>query len=108
MYRYVVVTDPHTAEGFRLGGVEVAVPADGEELRRTLLDCLDDSTVGLIALNDSFLDQLDPRLARRVESSAFPVVVPFPDPRRLGAGRVENYLDSLIRRAIGYRVRLRT
>ena len=107
MYRYVVITDWETAAGFALGGVEVFEAADSEEAGRKLGALLKEPGVGLIGLNERFLDGLDEGLRKHVETSALPVVVPFPDFRERGLERGDAYLSSLIQQAIGYRIKLR-
>lgn len=107
MHRFVVVTDPDTAPGFRLGGIEVreVSPDDAADVLRK---CLENSEVGLVALNDRFLPDLPDDLRRRMERGTPPVVVTFPDLRSTAPRRGEEYLAQLIQRAIGYRIRLRT
>lgn len=108
MYRYVVITDKETSGGFALGGVEVETVSDAEGAREALSRCFSDKSVGLVALNDRFLGGLGVYMTRRIERSALPVVVPFPDPKSRGEGRTEEFLTALLSRAIGYRIRLRT
>jgi len=107
MYRFVVITDSLTAPGFRLGGVEVISIGGGDDVNRILAECLDNPSIGLVAINDGFLEKLQQQILRKVERSSAPVVVPFPDPLRRDTKIGKDFISSLISKAIGYRIRLR-
>ena len=108
MYRYVVITGPETAAGFSLTGVDVVVPESDDTASGILRRLVAEPEVGLVALNERYLEFLDEPLRSHIERSALPVVVVFPDLRREGPESAEAYLAALIERAIGYRIRLRT
>ena len=107
MYRYVVVTDPESAPAFLLGGLEVRQPPADEDAEGVILDCLGDPEVGLIAVNERYMELLDPETRARLETSILPAVIPFPDLRDVVTGYGEEHVSRIIQRAIGYRIRLR-
>lgn len=79
--------------GFRLAGVKrihVAVPEDFEE---RLLELLEDSQIGVLAVESSDLQLLSPNIRERVLESIQPVVVPV--------GAEEGDLRDKVKRAIG-------
>ncbi len=91
MYRAVVVTDPETATGFRLAGVEVREAASPEAALEHLraLVTLD---YGLIAVNEELLRGLEDDMARIMRDRDLPIVVPFPGPKeKLESG--EDYIN---------------
>lgn len=104
--RLVVVVREGDALGFRLAGVTVEEVARGEEgaaLRR--LAAAEDS--GVLAVEEEVLAAAGPRPLRRARERGLPVVLPFALPRRWGEeGRGRAYVAALIRRAVGYGVRL--
>lgn len=108
MYKLIVLTDPETADGFRLAGVEVAT-ADSPELARKLLaDLVDEDDSGIIAVNERLMAAVDDRLQRKIDSIYRPIVVSLPIREKLEMGDDHRaYLSRLIRRAIGFDITLR-
>lgn len=105
MYRLAVITDPETATGFRLAGVEVREAASPqaalEHLRALLL--LD---YGLIAVNEDLLAGTDVERARLMRGRDLPIVLPFPAARpQMESG--EEYISRLVKEHIGFYVKLR-
>ncbi len=105
MSRLVVIADPETALGFELAGVEVIRADDLESGRARLMELLNETNVGLVAVSAALLDKLDEATRRRVEASYKPVVVSLPTGgAALGLGRRREYLAAMIRRAIGFHI----
>ncbi len=104
-YRVAVITDPETATGFRLAGVEVREAATGpqalEHLRALLpLD------YGLVAVNEDLLAAMGDALPRLMRDRDLPIIVPFPAPRaKIETG--EEYIARLVKEHIGFYVKLR-
>lgn len=100
-----VVTDPETATGFRLAGVEVreAVTApEALEHIRSLIN-LD---YGLVAVNEALLEPIDEELSRAMRGQETPILVPFPAPKaQVESG--EDYIARLVKEHIGFYVKLR-
>jgi V/A-type H+-transporting ATPase subunit F len=101
-----VVCRPVTAPGFALAGLPVDAVAEGSDAAAVLAPLLVRPEVGAVLLEESIYESLPPDLKRRVDRSPRPVVVPFPGPAWRGAGSAEARVVELLRRAIGYRVRL--
>lgn len=100
-----VITDPETATGFRLAGVEVREAASPEaalEQLRTLLP-LD---YGLLAVNEDLLAGTEEERSRLMRGQELPIIVPFPAPKaQLESG--EAYIARLVKEHIGFYVKLR-
>ncbi|MEN6341241.1 MAG: V-type ATP synthase subunit F [Methanospirillum sp.] len=105
MYRFLVLTDPDTAAGFRMAGVETREAANAEEARQVLPALLQEEDAGIIAVSEEFMQVLDDRLMTRIEQTARPIVIPIPGRARRGGGMA--YIERLLRRAIGYNIVLR-
>lgn len=105
MYRFMVLTDPDTAAGFRMAGVETLEATSPDEVKGLLASLIQDGETGIIAVNEDFVEGLDERLAARIEESARPIVIPIPGRSRRGGGMAA--IEQLLRRAIGYSVVLR-
>lgn len=103
----IVVTAPGDGLGFRLAGARVEEIPPGEEAVR-LPPLLDARDAGVLAVEDGVLARAPAQLVERAARTGLPVLFPFALPRRLQEpGAVESYVDLLVRRAIGYHVRLR-
>ncbi len=100
-----VITDPETATGFRLAGVEVHEASTPQEALEHLrqLTALD---YGLAAVNEALLAGLDEDLARLLRGREMPIVVPFPaTTAEIESG--EDYISRLVKAHIGFYVKLR-
>lgn len=108
MYKVVILTDPETAHGFRLAGVDVHAAEDLDEARREINRLLEDSNTGILAVNESFLAAVDERVRVKIEATYRPIVVSLPIKEKLGAvGERKAFLARLVHRAVGFDVTLR-
>jgi len=105
-HRLLVLVRPGDALGFRLAGAEVVAIVPGEEaveLRRLLSD----PRAGVLAVEERVLAAAPPALVERARARGLPMILPFALPERLGGeGRGRAYVAALIRRAVGYGVKL--
>jgi len=101
-----VAVRPGDGLGFRLAGAAVEeVPPGGEAaaFRRLLAE----PRTGVLAVEEELLAAVPPRTLRRARAAGLPVLLPFALPRRWGEeGRGRAYVAALIRRAVGYAVKL--
>ncbi|MDR7483205.1 MAG: V-type ATP synthase subunit F [Armatimonadota bacterium] len=105
MYRFGVITDPETATGFRLAGVEVheaATPQEALEHLRQFV-ALD---YGLVAINEALLQGTADERARLLRGRDLPIIVPFPAPEA-EVESAEQYVARLVKEHIGFYVKLR-
>ena len=103
-----VIGGPDVVAGFAAAGLAaVAVDSPAEAARR-IEELLGDARVGVIVVDNRLYETLPDDVRARFARQPLPMVVPFPGPtwvtRPEGA---EAYIVELLRRAIGYRVRLR-
>ena len=76
--RVAVVTDPETAEGFTLGGVETYSFMDERKAKEKIRLLLRDERTKVLVVNDEFLNDIDDRDRKIIESSLPPTVIPIP------------------------------
>lgn len=108
MARIVFLTDHENSIGFRIAGADTAVVGSPEEAAELLTDALEKGEAGLIAVNEELWAGLEERLQHRAERSSAPIVVPIPTVRAVEAWeKEEEYIVKMIRRAIGYQLRIR-
>jgi len=108
MSHVVAVMEREAGLGYRLAGVEVREASGPEELGRKAEALAAEPGVRLVILDEEFFRRLPRSLQRRFEESRIPVFVPVPS---LALGkeelRPEEYVARLIRRAVGYQIRIR-
>lgn len=108
MYKVVVLTDPETAHGFRLAGVDVHEADDLDKAKREINRLLEDDRTGILAVNESFLAAVDDRIKQRIEATYRPIVVSLPVKEKLGAiSERKAFLARLVHRAVGFDVTLK-
>jgi V/A-type H+-transporting ATPase subunit F len=100
-----VVTRPGDGAGFRLTGVPVDEVEPGEEAARFRV-LVADPSVAVLAIETGVFGAVPEALVRQASARPFPVVLPFTLPRPSDAGAGRAYVAALIRRAIGYHVKL--
>lgn len=107
-----VVARPGVAVGFGLAGLAFREVTGGREAVAELELILaearshDGTSVGIVLVQSDLLAELPEALERRLECQAVPLVVPFPAPTEAEPGAARDFVAELLRRAIGYRVRL--
>ncbi len=105
-YWFKVVTPPGEGLGFRLAGVPVEEVARGSEAER-FATLLADPATGVLAVEENLLGRIPASLLERADREGIPILLPFALPRRWEeAGQGERYISALIRRAVGYHVKI--
>jgi len=102
-----IVCRPATAAGFALAGLVAEIAEEEAMVDATLRGLLQRRELGVVLLEESLYTALAPDVRAQVDRVAQPVVVPFPGPAWRAAPSAEEQVVELLRRAIGYRVRLR-
>jgi V/A-type H+/Na+-transporting ATPase subunit F len=105
MYKVAVITDPETATGFRLAGVEVR-EADSPERALDLIREFANAGYGLLAVNEDLLRGTDDARTRLLRGRDLPLIVPLP-PARANLESGEAYISRLVKEHIGFAVKLR-
>ena len=108
MRKILIITYPETASGFSLTGVDVMGLEKEEDLSEIIYWLLQEKTYALVAVEDAFLSSLDNGIRRRLDREGKPVIVSISTPKRWAVrGEAETYLARLIRRAIGYQIKIK-
>ncbi|KPJ56965.1 MAG: hypothetical protein AMJ42_04845 [Deltaproteobacteria bacterium DG_8] len=99
----VVIGDENTWTGFKLAGVKRTYP--GDEAKTYLEEMLQDTTIGIIVINERFAEENRGILnrARKEKKKLTPIIVEIPD----STGPVKREIDplqELIRRALGAQI----
>ena len=108
MSHVVAIMEKEAGLGYRLAGVDVREAATPGEMGGQAEILARDPGVRLVILDEGLFRELPPALQRRLEESRSPLFIPVPSlPKRGGAIRPEEYVARLMRRVIGYQVRIR-
>jgi V/A-type H+-transporting ATPase subunit F len=103
--KVIFITDPSARFGFALAGINQFV-AEPQELEGILGKAVSDQENGLIVIDERLAAGIDEKRMRKIESAWHGVIVVLPSPLT-GPGDAEDYAVQLIRRAIGYHVRIK-
>ena len=103
MKRIVVITPPDARYGFSLAGVSQVVAAP-DEAAAALQRAMHDPECGVVIVDERLVGAMGDERFRELEGRWAGVLVVLPAPERLGAE--EDYAERLIRKVIGYHVRL--
>ena len=104
MSEVVFITPEDARYGFSLAGsmqFTVAEEKAEELLRQTMAD----SDVGVVVIDERLIKAIDIKRFSELEANWRGLLVTLPAPKR-GAEGEEDYLQRLIKRALGYHVRL--
>lgn len=103
----VVLTDETMADGFRLAGTETQTVEDGPAAEAKLLELLDRQDIGIIAINEDWMEASSEKTRNRIDRLYKPIVVSIPTPT---AGEAEDERGSrlarLIRKAVGFEIKV--
>jgi len=105
MKKIAFITPPDASYGFSLGGVaqHAVQVSDAEE---TLKEVMTEPDAGLVIIDERLLQGMPEERMRELEHGWAGILLVLPSPEKPPA-EVEDYAARLIRRAVGYHVRLK-
>lgn len=104
--RLVVIASPGVSAGFSLAGVRVLEASDAAHAGERLEKLVEDERAGVVVIEESLHQNLPEETSRMLRRVSFPVVIPVPGPSWTAESSAHEYIVEILRRAIGYRVRL--
>jgi vacuolar-type H+-ATPase subunit F/Vma7 len=104
--RLVMISSPGLSAGFALAGVPVFEATDGIDAARQIDRVVDELNAGVIMIDEPLYQDLPDEVSRDLRRSALPVVIPVPGPDWTTESTAHEYIVEILRRAIGYRVKL--
>ncbi len=105
MKEIAFITPPDAAYGFKLSGVTHLV-TQNEEAKDVLRKTMNESEYGLLIIDERLIAGITEERLRELEQAWNGILLVLPSPQKPPA-EVEDYAARLIRRAIGYHVRLK-
>jgi V/A-type H+-transporting ATPase subunit F len=107
MIRLEVLGRSMACAAFALAGLPTREVRDVAEGVAAIRAMVEQDDLGVVLVEQEILDAVLERDRRDLERRTAPIIVPFPGPRWTeSASGAESYVLELLRRAIGYRVRL--
>ncbi len=108
MGHIVALTDEETALGFRLAGVDGRAAGTAEDLARQAREIMDDPEARLVLVDEGLFRLLPEGTQKTLEASRSPVFVAVPSARvRAASVTPAEHVARLMRRVIGYQIRIR-
>jgi vacuolar-type H+-ATPase subunit F/Vma7 len=104
--RLVVIASRGLSAGFALAGVPVFEASDGIDAARQIDRLVDEVNAGVVIIDEPLYRDLPEEVRRNLRRSALPVVIPVPGPDWTTESTAHEYIVEILRRAIGYRVKL--
>ncbi len=98
--KIVVIGDAPLVMGFKLAGLENTVQVAQEGYQQELEKTIANKEYGIIITNEKMLNNIDWRLKKKLDSTAYPVIVPMPD--FSGESLEGDEIRNLIKRALGF------
>ncbi len=108
MSAYRVITNADAAVGFRLAGIETLVAEGPEAAERIVTEQVNSREVGILLINQQFMDRFSDTFQRKIEKLTLPLIIPIPISSTWWTQEPEqDYVFNLIRRAIGYQMKIK-
>jgi V/A-type H+-transporting ATPase subunit F len=107
--KIAVLTDPESAAGYRLGGLEVALAHNPAEARQVLTRLIRTGDYALVIVNLTLLPDPYQAAKKELRGRDLPVLLAAPGHRTALAAAGEDaeaYLRKLIRETMGYEIKL--
>lgn len=105
MPNLAVICPETLARGFELTGVEVLTTNSKETTEGLLFGTIEGKRAGVVILPQEHLEQFEERKRKTLEELELPFIVPIPMLQEREAS-VEEYVSLMVRRAIGYQVKI--
>ena len=105
MSRLLILTRPSLVAGFQLAGVDAYAAEDIEAAQEIIEAWMEASEMGLMAIDDGLLTNMDPSFLKRMDSAEQLPYIAIPGGQPLGPGASRRYrIAEMIRRAIGFHI----
>ncbi len=107
--KIAVLTDPESAAGYRLAGLQVTLAGDAAEARTVLGRMIEEEGYALIAVSSMLLPDPYQAVKREMQGRDLPLLLAAPSPIAVGAGEDEDAratVRRLIIATIGHDVKL--
>ncbi len=102
----LVIAGHGRGTGFALAGVRVHEAATAEDAANEIARLADLPDANVVIIEEPLYQEIPEEVRRGFTRSQTPVVIPVPGPDWATESTAHEYIVDILRRAIGYRVRL--
>ena len=106
MKKVLFITQKEALHGFELAGAGQVTADETDDPAAVLGRAMQEPDLGLIAIEERLVGKIGEQALREMENRWGGILVVLPSPEKPGVA-VEDYAMALIKRAIGYHVRLK-
>ncbi|MDD5023113.1 MAG: V-type ATP synthase subunit F [Candidatus ainarchaeum sp.] len=103
--KIIVIGTPTLSTGLMLAGLGESIIATKENFQENLEKIIKDGQYGIIIAQDDMISSLDWRMKKKIDSLAYPVIVPVPGV--FGESNKEEDLRSIVKRALGFDIMMK-
>lgn len=110
MYKILAIANSEIVKGLKFSGIKVLGVDTPELAKKSVLDTLESKDYGIVIIDESFEQTFDDYTKRLIEESSTPLFVPLPLQliwQEVEAPADNTYVVEMIRRAIGYQIKIR-
>ena len=102
----MVIASQGLSAGFSMAGVPVFEASNGADAARQIDRLADEDGAGVIIIDEPLYRDIPEEIRRAFQRSVLPVLIPVPGPDWTTEATAHEYIVEILRRAIGYRVKL--
>lgn len=102
----MVIASQGLSAGFALAGVPVFEARNGADAAVQIERLSESEGAGIVLIDEPLYRDIPEEIRRGLQRSPLPVVIPVPGPDWTSEATAHEYIVEILRRAIGYRVRL--
>jgi vacuolar-type H+-ATPase subunit F/Vma7 len=108
MTEFLIAGGRRALGGFRVAGFTCLELTDKENVDSAVESLMAEGRYGLVFVERERFDAISDRVMRRARKRGLPVILPIDVPTGWGAaGTSESHLARLIRRAVGYQIKIK-
>ncbi|MBI5234289.1 MAG: V-type ATP synthase subunit F [Deltaproteobacteria bacterium] len=108
MAGFLVIAGPGVSDGFRLAGFECLEAGPEDDMTSLIERVYREARYGLICIESGLLDRVSRLILKRLKKRALPVILPIDLPLHWEEGTDrESHIEKLIRRAVGYQIKIK-
>jgi vacuolar-type H+-ATPase subunit F/Vma7 len=110
LFKILAIVEREVSRGFRFSGVDIKVAESSEHAKKLLLETMGKKDYGIVIIDEGYLKSFDEPTKKMIEDSSSPLIVPVPLEMKWHKNnkkREDSYVREMIRRAIGYRIKIK-
>ncbi len=110
MFKILAIAEREISRGFRFSGVDIQIAETVEVAKKLLLEAMHKKNYGIVIIDEGHLNGFDEPTKKLVEDSSSPLIVPVPLEMKWHKNnrkKEDTYVREMIRRAIGYQIKIK-